>query len=153
MFNQITKRTVIPPMDATEIEKVRMLQSSLAELPQVSIGTQHILHAGMYSRTIMIPAGVVLTGALIKVATLLIIHGDVTVFIGDKTLDLSGYFVLPASANRKQAFFAKTDTHLTMMFPSKAATTEEAEKEFTDEDHLLFSRKEGYQNLITVTGE
>ena len=84
-----------------------------------------------------------LTGALIKIATLLIAHGDVEVFIGDSTLELNGYNVLPASANRKQAFMTKSETHLTMVFPSQAKTVEEAENEFTDEVDALMSRRTG----------
>ena len=122
------------------------------QAPQVEIDTSHIIHGGMYARTIMIPAGVMLTGALIKIATLLIVQGDVLVYIGDKTIELTGYNVLPASANRKQAFFAKTNTFLTMIFPSQATDIESAELEFTDETNMLISRKNSF-NKIIITGE
>jgi hypothetical protein len=129
-------------MNDDSVNKVRSLESlSLKSLPQVEINTSHIIHGGMYARTIMIPAGVMLTGALIKIATLLIVQGNVLVYIGDETIELSGYNVLPASANRKQAFLAKTDTYITMIFPSNAKDVETAEMEFTDEADILISRK------------
>jgi len=152
-MNDLVLKNAIPAMTSGDIEKVRALEERVLELPQEKIATHHIFHAGMYSRTIKMPAGTVLTGALIKRATMLIVCGEVTVYIGDKTLELSGYFVLPASGNRKQAFLAKSDTYLTMMFATEAKTVAEAEAEFTDEAGILFSRKEGYENIVTVTGE
>ncbi len=142
----------LPAMNGEAIDRVRSLESLAMQAPQVEIDTSHIIHGGMYARTIMIPAGVMLTGALIKIATLLIVQGDVLVYIGDKTIELTGYNVLPASANRKQAFFAKTNTFLTMIFPSQATDIESAELEFTDETNMLISRKNSF-NKIIITGE
>jgi hypothetical protein len=107
----------------------------------------------MYLRTIKMPAGTVLTGALIKRATTLIVSGNATVFVGDKTLDLDGYFVLPASANRKQAIAAHAETYLTMTFATNAKSVSEVEDEFTDESALLLSRQSGYENQVIFTGE
>jgi hypothetical protein len=143
----------LPAMHIDSIDKVRELESFSADLPQIDIATFHIIHGGMYARTIMIPAGIVMTGALIKLATLLIIHGDVIVYIGGKAIELSGYNVLPASANRKQAFITKTDTNMTMIFPSSSHTVQDAEEEFTEELGLLLSRKFPQSNKIIITGE
>ncbi len=135
------------------INRVRRLENALMDRPQADIATAHLLHAGVYARTIRIPAGVVLTGTLIKVPTVLIFNGHATVFIGNnEPLQLCGYHVIPASANRKQAFLAHLDTDLTMLFPSCAQTVAEAEAEFTDESHLLLSHKQGNE-FITITGE
>ena len=143
----------LPSMSEHSISKVRQIEALNAQVPQIDIGTSHVIHGGMYSRTIMIPAGVLLTGALIKIATLLIVQGDVLVYIGDKTIELSGYNVLPASANRKQAFVTKTDTYLTMIFPTDARNIKDVEMEFTDESDVLISRKDSSNNEINITGE
>ncbi len=143
----------LPAMSVEAIDKVRILELGNSQLPQIDINTSHVIHGGMYARTIMIPAGVLLTGALIKIATILITQGDVIVYIGDKAIELSGYNVLPASANRKQAFVTKTDTFLTMIFPSDANNIEAAETEFTDEVDILISRKYPSSNEIIITGE
>src|SRR4051794_1306213 len=129
----------IPAMSEVAIDNVRQLESFTTTMPQIDIETSHALHAGMYARTIMIPAGVLITGALIKIATLLIVQGDVIIYIDGEAKQLNGYNVFAASANRKQAFIAQTDTYLTMVFPSAAQTVEQAEEEFTDEHHLLLS--------------
>jgi hypothetical protein len=99
----------------------------------------------------MIPKGVLLTGALIKISTLLIISGEVIVYIDSKPVKLSGYNVFPAASKRKQAFLAITDTYLTMIFKTNSRSTQEAEEEFTDESHLLSSRRLGAKNDILIT--
>ena len=145
-------RSAIAPMTPEAIDKVRQLEARTAELEQVEIPTDHVLHGGMYARTIKIPAGVLLTGAHIKRATMLVISGHVTVFIGAGTIEITGYQVLPASAGRKQAFLAHADTFVTMLFPSEAASVEAAEHEFTDEADRLLSRRQACES-ITITGE
>jgi len=145
-------RLAIAPMTPEAIDKVRQLEARTAELEQVEIPTDHVLHGGMYARTIRIPAGVLLTGAHIKRATTLVISGHVTVFIGAGTIEITGYQVLPASAGRKQAFLAHADTFVTMLFPSEAASIEAAETEFTDEADRLLSRRQACES-ITITGE
>lgn len=143
---------VLPASTAKAIAVVREIERTVQSVPQVPILTHHVLHGGMYSRTICIPAGVVLTGALIKVPTTLIISGCATVLVGDAEEALvEGYQVFAASAGRKQAFIAHTDTYLTMSFPTQAVTIEQAEEEFTDEADQLFSRSG--VNSIVITGE
>jgi len=138
----VAQTNVIQPMAPEAIERVRMLESQLAELPQVEIDTHHSLHGGMYARTITIPAGVALTGALMRVATLLIISGDADIFIGSKVIRFTGYNVLQAAAGRKQAFYAHKDTQVTAIFPTSAKTVEEAEDQLTEEASQLLSRKQ-----------
>ncbi len=145
-------RSAIAPMTPEAIDKVRQLEARTAELEQVEIPTDHVLHGGMYARTIKIPAGVLLTGALIKRTTMLVISGHVTVFVGEGSIEITGYQVLPASAGRKQAFLAHADTFVTMLFPSEAASIEAAENEFTDEADRLLSRRQACES-ITITGE
>ncbi len=136
---------LVPRLDALSsvaLETVRRFETEALKHPQVPIRTEHTFHAGLYARTILIPAGVVLTGALIKIPTLLIVHGDVQVTTSEKPIRLTGYTVLEGAAGRKQAFVALTDTHLTMLFATTAPTLEAAEAEFTDETALLLSRRE-----------
>ncbi len=143
----------IVPMTEVAVNKVRDLEAVTFQMPQVRIDTDHVLHGGMYARSIMIPKGVVLTGALIKKATVLIIYGHAHVYVGDKTNEVCGYAVIAASAHRKQAFFAVEDTYMTMIFKTGMMTIAEAEEEFTDEAGLLMSRHQDAINTITITGE
>lgn len=147
----VATRPVIPAMSAKAIRAVRALEEKVLALPQVPIATRHVLHAGMYARTICVPAGVLITGAHITIPTLLILSGHATLFIGDEDVELTGYAVIPASAGRKQAIYAHADTLLTMLFPTAARTVEDAEQEFTDEPERLGSRRA--PNHVTTTGE
>jgi hypothetical protein len=142
-----------PAMTPAAVEQVRALESQMREGPQAELHTAHLIHGGMYARTIHIPASAVLTGALITRATVLIVNGACSVFVGGETLELRGYHVIPASAGRKQAFIAHADTDLTMLFPTRATCVADAEAEFTDEAHLLLSRENPSGNSIIITGE
>ena len=99
-----------------------------------------------------IPAGFMITGALIKVPTLLIIEGDALVWTGEEHVLLEDYNIIPAHQNRKQVFVARTDVLLTMIFATKATTIERAEEEFTDDFARLLSRQQGNKNFTIITG-
>lgn len=147
-----TRQLALPASTPVGIQAAQRVQEVLLALPQVAIATHHVLHAGVYSRTICIPAGTVLVGALIKVPTTLVVHGCASVLIGDaQERVLNGYHVLAASAGRKTSYIAHTDTHITMSFRTEARTVEEAEREFTDEaDHLMSRTGE---NIVVITGD
>ncbi len=126
----------VPAMSPAAIARVRELEDHLlATQPQFALKMWHHLHkeAGLYARTCLLPSDRMMTGALIKIATLLIVEGNAFVCLGDDVRELNGYTILMASAGRKQAFRAITDTKITMIFPTKAQTLAEAEREFTDE--------------------
>lgn len=154
MSHIIDRQASIPPMSPQAVANVAALEKQLLELPQVEIHTRHVLHGGMYARTILIPAGVVLTGALIKLPTLLMISGDVLVSRGEEEgIRIAGSAVIPASAGRKQAFVTYQDTSVSMVFPTLATSVEQAEAEFTDDTDLLFSRRDPQTNTVVITGE
>jgi hypothetical protein len=129
-------------MPASAIEAVRRLEDASLQYEQAGIVTEHSFHSGMYARTIKIPAGVLLTGVLIKIPTMLVFSGDAVVYTATGPEQWTGYRVVLAPAHRKQAFLAHEDTYLTMVFPTTATTVEEAEAEFTDEAERLLSRRQ-----------
>ncbi len=151
-FFKPLERRAIPAMSVAAIETVRRMEMLASAQEQVGIWTVHMLHGGIYARTIKVPSGVMITGVLVKRATVLIVEGECLAYIGeDQPLRLKGYNVLPASAGRKQAFFALGDTNLTMILPTAAKTVAEVEREFTDEADILLSRRG--LNRVLVTGE
>ena len=129
-------------MSETAIGKVRALEQAALAQPQIEIHTDHVLHAGTYVRTVKVPSGVVITGVLVKIPTVVIVSGDAIVYGEDGAIPLTGYTVVRAQAGRKQAFVALTDIHITMTFATSAKTVEEAEAEFTDEADMLVSRRD-----------
>lgn len=144
----------MPAATPAAIADVSALERHMLALPQTPIETHHVLHGGLYARTILIPAGTVLTGALIRVPTVVIVAGDVLVTLGNgESVHLTGHHVLPASAGRKTAFVTRADTHVTMVFRTAARTVEEAEAEFTEEADGLCSRRDPTSNHVVITGE
>lgn len=151
---QLITQLAIQPMTSAAIARVAEFERHRMALPQVAIHTQHVLHAGMYARTITIPGGVMVTGAIIKRATTLVVSGDVLMSRGDdEGQRITGTAVIPAGAGRKQVFAAYADTTVTMIFPTGAKTVEEAETEFTDEADMLLSHRDPQTNSVIITGE
>ncbi len=141
----------LPKMDEGSISTVKTFQEATLQTPQLPMLTKHLLHAGMYHRTVKLQKDEYLTGALIRIATAVTISGDVEVFTGLEWVRYTGYHVIPASAHRKQIFVAHSDTYVTMAFVTSAKTVEAAEEEFTEEAALLLSRYN--ENEVIITGE
>lgn len=141
-MNELQTAKIIPSMLPEAIDKVRAIEAYAAAQPQIEIPVRHFLHGGMYARTITIPELVMITGALIKVPTILVVNGDVQVYCGEDFKHLVGHNILAADPNRKQIFVAIKSTDLTMLFSTTAKTVKEAEEQFTDEWSLLTTRKE-----------
>lgn len=141
---------VLPATTARGAEVVRAIERRVLNVAQVEVTTYHVIHAGVYSRTICMPKGTVLTSALIKVPTTLTIAGECSVLIGDgEEARIKGYHVLAAAAGRIQAYIAHEDTWITMSFKTSARTVAEAEAEFTDEADRLLSRQGRNETIIT----
>ncbi len=132
----------LPSMSPDAVENVRRFEVALGQCPQARLHTEHSFHAGIYTRTIKLPAGVALAGVTIKVPTVLIISGDVLTYGDNGTTRITGYHVTLGQPGRKQAFVALTDTWMTMMFATDAQDVETAERQFTDEYENLGSRRE-----------
>jgi hypothetical protein len=130
---------------------LQAVQEKLLSVPQIDVQTDHVIHGGVYTRTITIAPGTVLMGAHILIPTTLIVNGETAVFTGENWIELKGFHVIPAMAGRKQIFVAQEETTISMIFRTDAKTVEEAEKEFTDEAELLMS-KQSTIDTITITG-
>lgn len=132
------------------------VQGILLELPQIEVHTEHILHGGMYTRTIRMKPGTYVMGALYKVPTTVILSGTLWAFVGAGWKRFDGYNVIPASKGRKQIFATPEenieDAIITMSFRTDAKTVEEAEDQMTDESELLMSRKSDGDTVV-ITGE
>jgi hypothetical protein len=142
----------LPATAPAMIEQIAELERMLTGHEPGELPTEHVIHAGMYARTIAMPPGMVLTGALMKRATVVIVSGSAAVLAGEEWVGLDGYNVIPASAGRKQVFVSRSTVTITMLFPTLARTVEEAEAEFTDEAAGLLSRRQD-ANTVVITGE
>lgn len=130
------------PMSSAYLQEANAIGDFVAQLPQVDVPTFHSFHAGVYARSATLKPNVVLVGAHLKIPTLLIISGKVIVKIGNDEHLVDGYEVIEGAENQKRIFVAVEETHMTMIFATRAASIEEVENEFTDEaDRLLTRRK------------
>jgi len=121
---------------------VRTLEAEMLQhAAQVDLHTQHLVHAGMYARTIFIPAGTLLTGAQTEVDNVCIVVGDITVTTDDGTRRLTGYYVIPANAGFKRAGIAHADTWWTTLFRTDNTEIAAIEDEVTREADRLQSRR------------
>ncbi len=145
-----TSLAATPPEELEAIERFSEWQLSQGE--PADLPTEHVIHAGMYVRTIAMPPGMVLTGALIKRPTLVIVSGEGFVRSGGEWIAFRGYRVIPASSGRKQIFISHSTVMISMAFPTSARTVEEAEREFTDDADRLLSRRQN-ANRAVITEE
>ena len=155
MNNIMVIKQHIPTLTDDALDKVQQVEDIIAQAPQMELTTTHTIHDGVYTRTILLPAGYILTGVLLKVPTTLIINGDCLVYTGtnDDGLHIQGYQVFVGEAGRKQIFMAHEDTWLTMILSTQETNLEDIEKYFTDEYDKLASHRDTSKNILIVTGE
>lgn len=147
MFDLVPSRPIIPAMSDRAIDLVYRIEAINLARPQTDLRFEHDFYAGVYARTMIVPdlppdSCCLITSALIRIPSLLIAQGGALLYIGqDEPRSLSGHTIIQAAAGRKQVYVAESNFRLTMIFASAAKTVEEAEEEFTDEAHMLQSRK------------
>ena len=127
-------------------ERVRELEDHLAQLPQIALPTSHLVHAGMYARTVFIPAGTVLTGALTLQDNVCVMHGGITVTTDDGPQVLEGFHVLPALAGSKRAGVAHLDTWWTTLWTTDLEDVGAIEESLTPEADRLQTRRMALEN-------
>lgn len=122
--------------------KVAELEAMILQRPdQLLLDAQHLVHAGMYARTMFIPAGVVLTGALVDADNVCVMQGDITVTTDEGAKRFTGFHVVPANAGHKRAGYAHADTWWTAFFRTDLQDVAAIEESITKEAARLMSRK------------
>ena len=133
--------TAITTLDkAKRDESIATLKKHIATLPQRTIDTTHLIYGGMYSRTIFIPAGTILTGVHIKLNNICIMSGDITVTTDAGVIRLTGYHVIPAKSGLSRIGISHADTHWTTLFPTELDDVAQIEDSMSDESASLSSR-------------
>lgn len=112
----------------TTREKVNRLEDALRSVPQVDCPIRHHFAPGIYAREITIPKGTVLTGAIHKQESLVVLSaGRLRLVTDDGTVEISAPYTLTCKAGAKNAALALEDSVWTNFF-----ATEE-----TDQDKLV----------------
>jgi hypothetical protein len=133
-------KDLIPAMSCEDIYFACEMEKYIATLEQVDIPTFHTLHAGVYTRTIILEAGQVASGVIISVPTTLVVTGHLKLLLGKEVNEIEGFNVFIAEANRKQVALAIKKTTIVMILKTDARTIAEAEAYFTQEPDRLASR-------------
>ena len=89
MTDIVPLHTRLAPSSLAGIDKVRRLGEVLKALPQIPFITEHLLHAGMYTRTVRLPPDTVCAAVLIKLPTVLIIQGACRVYSDDELIEVT----------------------------------------------------------------
>ena len=143
----------LTPPSPSMLARLDQASDFIRQFPQTEVVTEHLLHGGMYARTIRRGPGVVAVGSLILRSTILIINGNFSILIDGKRTDLTGYNVLAGLSGRKSFSLTHGPVEMTMIFATQAATVEEAENEIFAEADQLCSRRNGSQDQIMITGQ
>ena len=150
----VSHAAVLTAASTAVLDRLDRASDLIRQFPQIEVATEHLLHGGMYARTIRRGPGVVAVGSIILRATVLIVCGDCSLVDGDGRVHrFTGYSVLPGMAGRKSLSLTHSEVQMTMIFPTSAKTVEEAENEIFGEAEDLMSRKDGSKDTFVVTGE
>lgn len=123
-------------------DQVKELENHVLQLPQIDLQTTHVIHGGTATRTIFIPAGTVITGALTNIDNVCVLCGDITVTTDEGSKRLTGFHVIPANAGFKRAGYAHADTYWSTTWKTDLTDIKEIENEMTDESNLLQTRQQ-----------
>ena len=140
-----TDITNIHPTSPEAVERITAFISAAKKaFPDESdrMSMRHDFHAGMYVRTLFVPAGMIVANDLIKIPTVLIVSGDCVITDTESTVRINGYEVLLGAAARQCVVRTLRDTYFSMCFATHAKTVEEAEKEFATHPETLLPIKE-----------
>jgi hypothetical protein len=127
---------------STVHEAVKELEAAVLAAPQIDLQTRSLLAGKVNGRTILIPAGTVLTGAKHNKDSVNIVCGDITVTTDNGPLRITGYHVIPSKAGTKRAGYAHADTYWTTCWHTELTDGEAIEDEMSDESAQLQTRKQ-----------
>lgn len=117
----------------TPLQKVHRLESELARLPQVDCPVWNFFAPGLYARKMLIPRGVVLTGAVHKTEHLCIISGDIEVTTDDGVKRIcDAHAILVSKPGVKRAGFAHADTYWTTIHATEETDLAKLVEELTE---------------------
>ena len=99
----------------TQYQSIYDLEAALLRLPQADVKTEHSFCDGLYARTILIPAGTVLTGAVHQHASFWVVRSGEIAFTTEngETVVASCGQMGASPAGIKRAGFALTDVVFT----------------------------------------
>jgi hypothetical protein len=106
MQNDITK--------SISLQSIIDLENFILTVPQIELPIMHDFIDGVYARSMFIPAGTVLTGAIhSKDCFTVIRYGDLVILTESGMQQVKAGDMIPSHAGIKRAGYAITDTYIT----------------------------------------
>lgn len=97
----------------TEREKVERLERVIGQLPPVECPTRHFFAPGVFLREMLVPAGVIATGAVHKTEHLTIVAGHCLLTTDEGPKEFIGFHTIHSKPGAKRAISAISDTFVT----------------------------------------
>lgn len=113
--------------------RVVRLEKALESMPQAECPVWHYFAPGLYARKMLIPKGVVLTGAVHKTEHLCIISGDIEVTADDGVKRITDvHAVISSKPGTKRAGYAHEDTYWTTIHATNESDLDKLVEELTE---------------------
>jgi|CXWL01.1.fsa_nt_gi quercetin dioxygenase-like cupin family protein len=131
----------------TQQSKLVDLENHIKAMPQVDLKVEHFNIRGVYVRSLFIPAGHVLTGAIHNHECINIVAmGDISVTDGDNETRLKAGFISVSKAGTKRAGYAHEDTVFITVHRTDLTDIAEIENDLVSKDYdTYFNRLEVIQ--------
>lgn len=128
----------------TERDKVALLESEMLKHEQIDIPVRHDFSPGIYARTIMIPAGTLLTGRIHKFEQINILSGGtIEVLTQDGMKKVTAPFIVVSPPGTKRVAYAHTDCTWTTVLATEEKDPDVIEAKFTvatEQEFLEFAQ-------------
>lgn len=108
---------------------IKAIGDTIADLPQQAIPLEHFIHAGCYTRYIVLPANSLAVGEELAVDTVHIFNGDITVRTDEGIKRYTGFTLLQASKHKRRIGVIHETTHWVSVYATQQKDTDAAYKE------------------------
>jgi hypothetical protein len=143
-LSQILPDSLEVKSKAVAIEDILALENEILKHPQVELPLTHDFINGIYARSMFIPAGTVLTGAVHAFDCFSVMrYGDLIIYTEDGMREVHAGDMIPSGAGIKRAGYAITDTLITgfMANPTNETDLDKLWEMYTSPNETLLAHE------------
>lgn len=113
-------------------EKLQRLDEELLKYPQIDLPITHRYSRGVYSRTMYMPRGTILTGRIHKYSQInILLRGEVSVLTEEGMVRVKAPFVVESPAGTKRAMYAHEESEWMTIMGTDITDPDQALDELT----------------------
>ncbi len=110
-------------------DKIQLLEDQMKQLPQISIQPDHFFCKGLYARSLVHPAGVLITGKVHKKEHMfMLVSGDITVWTEDGMKRIRGPYLVKSLPGTKRVAYAHVDSLVIAFVPTDMSENDSIEE-------------------------